>query len=532
MLDIENKRKYEEEPLNSKDYLNDLNQNKLTLRKQKNNLLLKRKRSYLKLHFEGNNNCKISQDQQFQIVKFDKSFNIINMYLNSNNPDLIEYCLMEICNYFTIYFPTINEQKKIIETKFLTILLYFGNKSIEERNNTNLEYILTILINIQYYEEGNNSYTLELLSKEFFQFYNNCLLYADNTKNIGFTSLIYRKITMLFSILAYIDNSCNDYLNLLFLRNPSFLKILNYFEEKNIKDFEEINITIDLIKFVVDFSNEENDNFTKEDIKIIDKCLSILIYELYSKSKEELLVKILDGIYNISTLNDKYKFNIKIINEGVTLKILKMKFNNINPSEIYLKIIQYSMMILANNLTSSDHACQIIYDQNIIDYYNNILDKFDDNKKIVKYIFYGLSNIAASSKREILKYSNIWQEKKIIKYLSFDDDISILMIKMVKYLLYKADFEDVQFIFNTNILKYFMDLFVARNIGKAICWKILKIINYYLSIFKSNLKEAKEYLFIYNQYKDIFSSCEKIVLLRGENNIIPDIEKRIEKNYE
>ena len=113
MIDIENKRKYEEVPINSKDYINDLIEKKLTLRKQKNNMLIKRKRSYLQLHLDGNNNCKLNQDQQFQIVKFDKSFNIINMYLNSNNPDLIEYCLMEIDNYFRIYFPDINEQKKL-----------------------------------------------------------------------------------------------------------------------------------------------------------------------------------------------------------------------------------------------------------------------------------------------------------------------------------------------------------------------------------------------------------------------------------
>ena len=532
MLDIENKRKYEEEPINQKDYINDLIENKLTLRKQKNNILIKRKRDYLKLHLDGNNNCKVSQEQQFQIVKFDKSFNIINMYLNSNNPDLIEYCLMEIDNYFNIYFPDINEQKKIIETKFLTILLYFGNKYIEEKNKSNLECILRILINIQYFEVGNCSYTLDLYSNEFFLFYNNCLLYADNTKNIGFTSFIYQKITLIFDILASNDKSGNDYLNLFFLRNPSFLKILNHYEEKNIKDQDEIISTIELITYVVDLSDEENDNLTIQDIKIIDKCLNILIYELYSKSNEELLSKIIEGIRYISNLDDNYKFNNKIINEGVTLKLLKMKFNNLNPSENYIKIIQNSMVILANNLVLSDNTCQIIYDQNIIDYYNNILEKFDDDKKIVKFILTGLANIAVSSNREIIKDSVIWQEKRIIKYLNFGDEITFYMIKIVKYFLYKEDFEYIQFIFKTNIIKYFLDLFVAGNIGEKICLKILKLVDQYLSYFKLNLKETNEYLFVYNQYKDVFSSCEKIILLRGGNNVIPDIEKKIQKNYE
>ena len=532
VIDNQNQRKYDEEQINSKEYINDLNQNKISLRKFKNNVLLKRKREYLRLHFEEKTNQKISKEQQFNIINFDKSFNIINMYLASNNPDLIEYCLIEICNYFQIYFPKINEQKKIKETKFLNTLLYFGNKFINEKNDTNLSYILTIIINIQYFEERKYNYTEDLYSEEYFRFYNNCILYAENSRNNEYRSLIYKKIVMIFNVMAFNDNCPNYDLNLLLLRSTSFLNILNYFEEKNIKDFEEIKSIIELITFVVGLCDDENTILKKDDIKMIDKCLNILISELYNNSKEEILVKIYEGIRNISDMDDEYKLNKKIINEGVTLKILKMKFNNINPTENYIKIIQYCMMILANNLTSSDKSCQIIYDQNIIDYYNNILEKFDDNKKIVKYILSGLANISIGSKKEIIKYSIIWQEQRIIKYLSFNDEIVHKMIKIVKYFLYNASFESIQFIFNSNVLKYFMDLFVAGNIGRFISWKILCIIDNYLKLFKSELKETKEYLLIFNQYKDIFTNCEKVLLLRMENNDISDIEERIKNNYE
>ena len=532
MIDNQNQRKYDEEQINSKEYINDLNQNKISLRKFKNNVLLKRKREYLRLHFEEKTNQKLSKEQQFNIINFDKSFNIINMYLASNNPDLIEYCLIEICNYFQIYFPKINEQKKIKETKFLNTLLYFGNKFINEKNDTNLSYILTIIINIQYFEERNYNYTEDLYSEEYFRFYNNCILYAENSRNNEYRSLIYKKIVMIFNVMAFNDNCPNYDLNLLLLRSTSFLNILNYFEEKNIKDFEEIKSIIELITFVVGLCDDENTILKKDDIKMIDKCLNILISELYNNSKEEILVKIYEGIRNISDMDDEYKLNKKIINEGVTLKILKMKFNNINPTENYIKIIQYCMMILANNLTSSDKSCQIIYNQNIIDYYNNILEKFDDNKKIVKYILSGLANISIGSNKEIIKYSIIWQEQRIIKYLSFNDEIVHKVIKIVKYFLYNASFESIQFIFNSNVLKYFMDLFVAGNIGRFISWKILCIIDNYLKLFKSELKETKEYLLIFNQYKDIFTNCEKVLLLRMENNDISDIEERIKNNYE
>ena len=77
-----------------------------------------------------------------------------------------------------------------------------------------------------------------------------------------------------------------------------------------------------------------------------------------------------------------------------------------------------------------------------------------------------------------------------------------------------------------------MDVFVASNLGKFICFKILKLIDYYLKSFKKNAKEINEYLIIYNQFKDLFSNCEKIIVLREENNAISEIEKRIADNYE
>ena len=43
MIDIERKRKFDEVPINSKDYINDLIENKLSLRKQNNNKLIQKK---------------------------------------------------------------------------------------------------------------------------------------------------------------------------------------------------------------------------------------------------------------------------------------------------------------------------------------------------------------------------------------------------------------------------------------------------------------------------------------------------------
>lgn len=333
-------------------------------------------------------------------------------------------------------------------------------------------------------------------------------------------------------MMAFYDNEDNYNLNFLFFRSQVFLQILDFFEAQNFKEIEDIKSTLELIVYTLEFTNLEEEMFDDNDIHIIDKILNILIQELYSGNKEELLVLIYEGISHISLLNGKSDRNVKIIDGGVTLKILKMKFNKFKLTNNYLKIILFSMRILANNLTASDKNCQIFYDQNIIDYYNLVLDKFDDEKSIVKAVLYGINNIAISSKYDVLKSSIIWNEDKIQKYLSYDDEIKIQIIKTVKYLLYKNNKEWLKFIFECKILEYLIHIFVSFNIGKLTCNKILELIDYYLSMFKKEFKEKKEYLIIYNKFKDLFQSSEKIILLNEEKSKIPLIEKRIRANYE
>ena len=117
MINIENFRRDEIPFFNEKDYINERNNNKLSLRKIKNNSQIQKKRDYILIHMKQNNN--IDKDLQFRVINFDSSYNIIENYLNSNNLDLISYCFQEIYIYFIMNCPSIKEQKKIIETKFL-----------------------------------------------------------------------------------------------------------------------------------------------------------------------------------------------------------------------------------------------------------------------------------------------------------------------------------------------------------------------------------------------------------------------------
>ena len=110
MIDIEESKRNEKDENNRKDYINDFNNDKLSLRKSKNFYEIKKRREYKMFHITENNN--INKEYQFQIFNFDSSFNIIENYLKSNNPDLISYCLREIAIYFNFNCPNIKEQKK------------------------------------------------------------------------------------------------------------------------------------------------------------------------------------------------------------------------------------------------------------------------------------------------------------------------------------------------------------------------------------------------------------------------------------
>ena len=116
MINIENFRRDEIPFFNEKDYINERNNNKLSLRKIKNNSQIQKKRDYILIHMKQNNN--IDKDLQFRVINFDSSYNIIENYLNSNNLDLISYCFQEIYIYFSMNCPSIKEQKKLLKQNF------------------------------------------------------------------------------------------------------------------------------------------------------------------------------------------------------------------------------------------------------------------------------------------------------------------------------------------------------------------------------------------------------------------------------
>ena len=335
----------------------------------------------------------------------------------------------------------------------------------------------------------------------------------------------------IFNLIRWIIYSLtiiNDYLNLELLRSDVFLSILDFYENQNIKENEDKKLTLKLINYCLDISNLES-LLNDDDITIIDKCLGQLEKDLFSTNSAELLYLIYRGIYLISNLDTDYNFNKRIIEGGVTLRILKTKFNELKINKFIMKIIDFSLRIIANNLTASDKDCEIIYDLNIIDFYNNLLERFDDYK-IIRNILIGLANIAVGSNRNVILNSKIWEEKYIQKYCNILDEFKISYIKIVKYMVYHADFTILKFIFNTKILHYFLFLIATNNKSKIVYRKILKLIDSYLKKFNKENKETEEYLLIFHKLKDIIQSSD-IINDMDNINIITIITENIKNNY-
>ena len=496
------------------------NKEKIKLRKDKLNQEIQKKRKQHLEHIKLNQESKIKPELKFIIVRFEESFTKILSYLNSNDYDLILYIINEINIYFGYNNPNINEQKIIIESNFLLILLNLGKEFIESNVEDNLKQILCILVNIQSYDKGSSDYLNILLTDEFFDFYNKSLLFAKNKKNKEISHLIIYLIDGLITI---------NLNNLILFRSDVFYSILEHIENKNIDNNGDKLTVLKIIATGIDL--EDYEDFLKEqDIKIIDRCFKILTEYLFSTNTDEILSCIYRGLYNISSLDNKYGFNHKIINEGVTLKIMRIKFYNLKVNNFINEIIDFAERIIANNLSLSDKECQIIYDNNIIDYYNNLLIKFDDYFKIVRDIFIGLGNITVGSKRNIILNSNIWNEKNIQKYCNMKDEIKIYYIKIIQHLIYHSNYDILKFIYNTKILQYLIFLFSTTDIKRLIGEKILKVINSYLSHFSKDKKDSEEYLTILNKFIDLLESCDKINNLNCLE-LISNITENIKNNY-
>ncbi len=333
------------------------------------------------------------------------------------------------------------------------------------------------------------------------------------------------------SILWIINNLIINNDNIIFelLRSKVFSSILDYSEEQEKMDIEEKELILTIIGNVVNLSDYEN-ILKEEDLKIIDKCFNLLIKYIYGSYQGRSLLLINQGLYYLSNLDNKFNYNKKIINEGATIKILinSKKISKINDDSI--TTLDYGLRIIANNLTLNDKDCEIIYSINIIDFYNNILLKFNNNFKILRDILAGLINISVGNNWELLKRSSIWEENSIQQYCCMSEELLLSYIKLTKYFIFKADYEVLKFIYNTKIIHFMIYLFTTNNLSQLINEKIIKLIDRYLKKFTKDKKESEEYSTIYHKFKDLLNLCDKINNLECQD-CVEIIQNNIMNNY-
>ena len=531
MNDKKRNNLYDEKIFNNPhDLIEIKNKEKLKLRKNKLNIEIQNKRKQKLAHINLDLETNLNSELRFKINKFEDSYIQVFNYLNSNNDELISYALSELKVYFCFNNTNTNDQKIIMENKLFILLLNLGYKFINSKDKKNLELILWTLNNIQSFDKGSIEYFDILYSKEYLDFYYKSLAFGDN---IDFFNLIITIINNLIGnnyTLNNEDKNNNINFNLNLLRSPIFSLILDFLEEEKNTDNQSKNILLRIIKFCVDLEDIEY-SIEDNDIKIVDRCFKLLVEYVCGSNSEENLNIIYRTIFNISNLDNKYKFNKKIIDEGITLKILKYKFHNIKIDANIIDIIDFGLRIIANNLTISDKDCKIIYDSNIIDYYNNILFAFKDNFKIARDIFTGLANISVGSKKNLIITSSIWEENNIQKYCNMNDEFIISYIRITTYLTYHADYETLKFIYKTKILQYLIFIFTASNIRDLIIYeKILRLINTYLEQFKDDKKESEEFKMIFHKFIDLIQSSDKINELKCLD-IIKNITENIKNKY-
>ena len=489
--------------------IDSLNQSKVALRSKKNNLklIMKRKSKLEQIKSDFDN---IKGDNQFHINNFESSFNTIISFLNSSDKNLVNYCLNELCIYFKYNEPNLAEQKMIVERQFFEILLIIGNKFLYEKNESNLILIIWILINIQIHNEGNDAYLSMIYNDIYFDFYNECY-------NKSGSDEIMNEIIILLTYMTKIEND----INIKILQSKVFDSIINCALNKN-QDMDTMEMMIQLIANCLKISN--NYELHENEINIINNCITILKNELINLGNDNIQKLCYEGLYKISKINNKYKFNEKLIKEEIPLQIMKLKLNNNNTT------LLTALKIFGNILTVSDKYCKIIYEKNVIEFFNNILNKFDNDSKLVYIILNCIFNISVSKYRNIIKSSIIWTHEKIQKYFNMNDKIKIIFIKIVKYTIINGA---LIFIYNTKVLEYLIYLLSNCNLIEKVSIKILKIVDIYLKKFNNFEKENLEYYIIYNKFKDLFNSLEKIYKNNYINNdIIERIDKNIINNYQ
>ena len=200
--------------------------------------------------------------------------------------------------------------------------------------------------------------------------------------------------------------------------------------------------------------------------------------------------------------------------------------------KIKSKYLNHALKIIANNLTLPSKKCNVIYENNIISYYNEIFLNYNNNQKNIFNILSGILNISEGKFKEIVKESNIWDQNNLEKIFNMNDDTKIKMIGITKSVVLISGIDNLKFIYNTKILEYMIYLICVNDLSEVICVKMLKVIDKYLIKFKKEERNSEEFLCIFYKLEDLFKSTNKIIKINYKKNVVEFIINNITNKYD
>ena len=289
-------------------------------------------------------------------------------------------------------------------------------------------------------------------------------------------------------------------------------------------------LLFNILKFIINNINkfyliEEFENSDYEKFYQIAE----IFFDKILLNNENLVNLCLIGFGELSQIQNK-KISKIILNSGIIVRIIK-KYSKINknyPQTHY----KYSVNIITNLLGENENITKDLIDLNAIEFFEILIEKFENDFEIIENIFIGFKNIVFSGKKfnEKIFNSILFKENIINKYLKSNNEIIIITIcELIEFLLNEKDQNFLFFLYNKRIIIDIL-LIITEIKNEKIINFFLEITNIYLSNFSLENKNQNEYIFIKERLYDILNFNENIIKAISSEKITFFINN-IKNNY-
>ena len=479
--------------------------NILTLRKKKLDSFLLKKR------LNNSNHNNLLEETNLNIIpellnipnQSQLNFNVLNEniiqiivnYLTSQNLNYIKYAIhllkeYSVNNNFTKGDIEILKNYKILEILGLILQTNYNETQI-------VNEIIWIFINIQINESIEKDFLSTIVTEKLLILYSHFL-------DSNYDKIVISVLWMLNNLVIY-----KEFKNII-CNNEIIEKIIEL-SNLEISDVELNGFCLQFFDLLL-YRFEFEDN-NKRIRKILTEIIKIGCINLFNKNPTSLLLayKILAKISEISD-NDLLQ---KIEEEGAMVKIIKTKYKKDN-----LDLAINGVKIISNLFCGNNKLIEDLINMRIIDFYENILNEFHQNKQIILYCLFGIFNLSSSKYqyKKILMNCIIFNEESF-NYLieSCDNYIHEKICDIMYNLCSTKKFEMLKFLYDKKCILKIISLLYSEKNNKDKIIKYLQIIERYISSFYEKEKNCIEYKNVEELYKNVLSNSSNILELLDTN---------------